>query len=164
MLGGWIIKNDFFNLKIIQYYILLFLTRFYKMEIIDNHINKYFEFVFKFDRDDDGNLWCEKSLNNLEDYFKNEFIFSATQNWMSGFNFVDWLNGTGDMGEFYKAIEKPGVYESIINDSNLMYQIIKEIMLYYENTKDESITFDNLNPEKILCIYAYIYAVKKYIN
>ena len=83
---------------------------------------------------------------------------------MSGFNFVDWLNGTGDMGEFYKAIEKPGVYEYIINDSNLMYQIIKEIMLYYENTKDESITFDNLNPEKILCIYAYIYAVKKYIN
>ena len=27
MLGGWIIKNDFFNLKIIQYYILLTCTK-----------------------------------------------------------------------------------------------------------------------------------------
>ncbi len=126
--------------------------------IIHYYISEYFEFVFKFDCDEDGNLWSEKPRNTLDNYFENEFIFSATQNWDSGFNFVDWLNGTGDMGDFYKAIEKPGVYELIINDSNIMYKMIKEIMSYYENTYDESITFDNFNPDKILCLYVYIHA------
>ena len=134
------------------------------MESIHNYITEYFEFVFKIDCDEDGNLWCEKPFNTLGDYFEGEFIFSATQNWESGFNFVDWLNGTGDMGEFYKAIEKPGVYQSIIKDSNIMHQIIKVIMTYYENTNDEYITFDNFNPEKILCLYVYIYATHNPIN
>lgn len=130
------------------------------MEIIDNYITEYFEFVFKIDCDEDGNLWCEKPISSFGDYFEGEFIFSATQNWDSGFNFVDWLNGTGDMGEFYKAPEKPGVFKSIIEDSNIMHQIIKVIITYYESTKDEFITFDNFNPEKIVCLYVYIYAIR----
>jgi hypothetical protein len=126
--------------------------------IIHNYISEYLEFVSKFDCDENGNLWSDKPRNTLGNYFENEFIFSATLNWDSGFNFVDWLNGTGDMGDFYKAIEKPGIYESIIKDSNIMYKMIKEIMSYYENTYDESITFDNFNPDKILCLYVYTHA------
>jgi len=126
--------------------------------IIHNYISEYLEFVFKFDCDEDGNLWSEKGRNTLDNYFENEFIFSATQNYDSGFNFIDWLNGTGDMGDFYKAIEKPGVYKLIINDSNIMYQMIKEIMCYYEKTDDDSITFDNFNDDKILFLYVYTHA------
>ena len=60
--------------------------------------------------------------------------------------------------------EKIHIYQSIINDSDLMHYIIKVIMTYDENTKDEYITFDNFNFEKILCLYVYIYAMHNQYN
>ena len=123
---------------------------------IHEYIHEYIKFVFKYDRDDDCNLWCEKPITELDEYLNDSFKFSATNNWESGFDFVDWLNGKGDMGNFYEAIKKPKIYRSIVNNSEIMYEIIKKLITYYENN-NKSISFDNISSEKIICMYVYVY-------
>jgi hypothetical protein len=121
------------------------------LELINKYINKYLIFVFNHDTDDDSNLWCEKPYNKLDNYFMNEFKFSSGNNWINGFNFVDWLNGINDMKDFYKVKKKCGIYDKIILNITDLYI-------------DNIVNFETLSEETIICIYVNNYIENLSLN
>lgn len=67
------------------------------MVILDKIVRNYFLFVFLWDEDENGEKWCKKTDDPMfNQYLENEFKFSAVDNWESGFDIVEWYEGTGD--------------------------------------------------------------------
>ena len=84
------------------------------MVILDKIVKNYFLFVFLWDEDENGKKWCEKTDDpTFNQYLESDFKFTAVDNWESGFDIVEWYEGTGDYA--INGHYKSGRHGSIAN-------------------------------------------------
>lgn len=114
-----------------------------------DYLNEYFQFVWEHDEN-------EKRETDLNDYLEEDFKFSAGNNWESGFDFVDWLLGQGDMGEHYKATAKMPCLHALLTFRETC-SITSRIIKYYEDNYDDATSFTKeITCESVLRHLAYV--------
>jgi hypothetical protein len=119
------------------------------MEEIDEIFGDYLRFVVYWDQDDNGEKWCEKSVDHeIAEYLENDFINSATSTW----DFVAWYEGTGDYAKdrHYKCGRRGSVAD--ILDFTSTCEAIR--LIQQTNVMDMS----DITPEILICKYLEMYA------
>lgn len=122
-----------------------------------DYLKEYFQFVFQWDEDENGIRWCEKTDDpSFDDYLEEVFKFSATNNWESGFDFVDWLLGQNDMGNHYNATAKIQSLDNLLTFKETCC-ITNRIVKHYESVYgDASCFLDEITCESVLRHLAYV--------
>lgn len=96
------------------------------MVILDKIIRNYFLFVFLWDENENGEKWCKKTDDPMfNQYLENEFKFSAVDNWESGFDIVEWYEGTGEyaINGHYKC-GRQGSIENLIDSKEKLPSMV----------------------------------------
>lgn len=103
---------------------------------LQNFINEYLKFVFK--SISEGNL--------DEEYLDEEFKFISSNNWINGFDFINWL-----------LTDKITSIDKFLNLKETC-EIISYITSYYEENYGGEVSHftNNISPENILRHYVYV--------
>jgi hypothetical protein len=125
------------------------------MNALDNIVENYLRFVFKWDEND-------KKDTDLDEYLDEDFKFSAVNNWEDGFDIVDWYEGRGDYAENgHYGCGRQGSLSDLLDFGETCdaIRIIQEF--YSEYGGDSLMSYDDLAPEKVIRNYAYVFAFSK---
>ena len=116
---------------------------------LDEYMKMYYQFVRRLD--------INTKESTVEDYLMEDFKFSAGNNYVSGFDFVDWLLGKGEMAEHYGAKTKISSLDNLLSFKDTITIINRIVKYYQENYGDQYIDFiKDLTCEKLLRHFIYI--------
>ena len=130
-------------------------------------VTEYLRFVFSMDEDDNCVRWCDKTTApDFDEYLEETFKFSATNNWESGFDIVDWYESRGDyaLDGHYKCGRQGSINDLL--DFQTTCDVINFIQEYFLDNYGDECLMDTLNltPEKVIRNYAYVFCYEKDID
>jgi hypothetical protein len=116
---------------------------------IYNLIQQYLLFVWKYNNN-------TMETENFEDYVMEDFRFSAGNNWVDGFDFVDWFFGEDVMYTHYGATSKGKNLDNVMNFAQTCRAINRIKNFYEEGFGDAETLLKDMTPENILRHLVYV--------
>lgn len=116
------------------------------MDMFNRYLHSYLRFVWN---KSNGKKEVIRTNKNIREYLENDFTFNASKNWKTGFDIVDWLEGSGIMEQKYKAIYKCQVTDMF--DFPRFCKMIHRIISFYK-TKFGNVRIgkSSITPECVL--------------